>query len=294
MALGSDAKINRYDAYTILLELRKEISGDKIATPLLIVFSFICVFLLFPLAFLIMLSMVAHADLPVFDHRFVFLLIESDFLLAPFTLILVFYFYATNEKIPDINSYSYKRAEFFLLLCIATTLLPVIFHGYIFVVTVIYILFFTTTMFYLSNAYMDIDSERIYSQKSESNQNLGYDDFGIHGGLIDNPFSASDDINRAKLAVMTSAFSFSLVGMFIGVMFDALLYYIAISRQKNIKECAYFLDAMFENNMQRPNMSIGKHAKIILAYKGYMVLVLNEFLPTQKAEMLAYKAFKTG
>jgi len=281
---------NRYDVFVILQALVGDVRIDRVITPLIMLLSFLMIFVISPIAIFLFASMIFYADLPVFDHRLIMLFANTELMFFAYTVVLIFYFIAVSDGIVNTDGIAYKKAIKFLWACAVLTPLPLLINGYSASIISVYIVCFALAMYYISKAYLNEDGDWIYSVQNERNTDFSTDDYGIYGGLIDDPLRISDDINRARLTVTTATEGFLWTSLFVKITLELGLYYVAITNKKYIRECAYFLDALFEKNMKMSNIRLSLYAKTILRQKGYIIFMPTGVHITEKAELLAQKA----
>lgn len=281
---------NRFDSYSIFKELQSEIKGDKLVVLGIIVFLLLLVIVIFPIAFIWFGMMFFYTDLPIADYHLIELFKHTDLFLLPYTIVLGFYFYVMyekNVKFLGVDKIYYQKSKIFFLITIILTLIPLLMLEQHLILLMVYIGFFILTLYNLSASYYNVTYSEAYSMHDERNRIYKSDDLGIRG--MDDPFTMEDDRNRARLAVATANGGFSFVIMLIEVILDSLLYYVAISNQKYIKESAFYMDALFENKMMIPERGLSRYARSILQYKEYLQFASSGIYVLEKTKRLAQK-----
>lgn len=282
---------NNFDAHFIFQALNQEIHKDRWTLPFIILLFLIMTLLLFPMAFLWFVGMVVYADLPIVNHSLAFTFSTTKFVLVPYSLVLIFYFYATYSSILDKTQHAYQKAHFFLIVSLVVGCFPFVWYEYRLMWSMIYALFFSASIYYLSIAYLGYEDKKGDFTPMNENNFIRNEDMGIYG-FIDDPLSVSDDINKAKLTVATASAGFTLIGFLTKMAFHSWIYFMATRNKKYIVEAVRFLDALFENKMNQPRVNLSHYAKAILSYKGYIVFASKGFEVTQKCKQLADMARK--
>lgn len=280
---------NNFDAHSIFQALNQEIRKDRWVVFLLMLLFIAITLLLFPIAFLWFARMVAYTDLPMIDYHLTFIFSNSKFVLMPYSLVLLFYFYAASSHTVNKKHDTYKKAKFFLIASLVAGCFPFLWYEYRFTWSVIYVLFFMVSLYYLSMTYLkheDAEDDFIPMRRDSF---IHSEYLGIYG-FMDDPFRISDDINRAKLAIATTSAGFTFIEMFTEMVFKSWIYFRATGHKKYIFESALFLDALFENKMNQTTVTLSNYAKTILSYKGYIIFSPRYFEVTNKSKDLALKA----
>lgn len=284
---------NKFDSYSIFKELQDEIKGDKLVVLGIVLFLSFLMMLVLPLAFIWFGIMVLYVDLPIADYHLIELFKHTDLVLLPYTLVLGLFFYVMYEKNQNflgVDKTYYQKAKTFFLMTIVLTLIPLLVHEQPISLLLIYILFFLLTLYNLSASYYHVTYSEAYSMHDERNRIYKNDDLGIRG--MDDPFTIEDDLNRARFAVATANGGFTFVVMLIEVILDSLLYFVAISNQKHIKESAFYIDSFFENGMIVPNKPLSRYAISILKYKEYFQFASSGIYALDKSKRLAEKVLR--
>ncbi|WP_041666205.1 hypothetical protein [Sulfurospirillum deleyianum] len=274
--------MNQYDATAILKAFMQEIHKDKWILPFIIMFYFSMVFVLIPCALFWVFSMVMYADLPVTDHYMTFIAYKTPFVLVPFSFVLLFYFYSVYSEIDNKDKKVYRKARNFMLITMIIGCVPIFIAEYRLVWIALYSCVFITTLYFLSLSYLDRDtySERVLLKS--------YDDLGVYG-MMDNPISVQDDVNRARLTVATASTGFLFVTLFVKSFLKSLIYFLAICNKRYVFEAVRYLDEVFENNMEPLKPLQNHYVKSILSYKGYLEYSINGYVLTEKSRDLALK-----
>jgi hypothetical protein len=280
---------NHFDAQFIFKTLNQEIHKDRWTIPLIILLFLAIILLLFPITFLYLAGMIAYADLPMINHNFISMFSTTKFVLVPYTLVLLFYFYATYDSIQDKKQPAYQKAQLFLIASLILGCFPLVWYEYCFIWSMIYALFFVASIYFLSIAYLGCEDQKGDFIPINENNLIHNENMGIYG-IADDPLSASDDRNRAKLTVATASAGFTLIGFLTKMVLHSWIYFMATGNKKYILEAVRFLDALFENKMHQPHANLSHYAKAILSYKGYIVFASSGLEVTEKCKRLAYEA----
>ncbi|AHJ11534.1 hypothetical protein [Sulfurospirillum multivorans] len=291
MQTQNDQVPNHFDAHFIFQALNQDIHKDRWSIPFIILLFLALTLLLFPITFLYLVGMVAYADLPIVNHSLLSTFSTTKFVLVPYSLVLIFYFYATYNSIQDKKQHAYEKAHFFLITSLVVGCFPFIWYEYRLIWYVIYALLFGASIYYLSIAYLGYEDKKGDFTPMNENNFIRNEDMGIYG-FIDDPLSTSDDINRAKLTVATASAGFTLIGFLTKMALHSWIYFIATGNKKYILEAVRFLDALFENKMNQPRTNLSHYAKAILSYKGYIVFASSGLEVTEKSKQLADRARK--
>lgn len=289
MQTQNDQAPNDFDAHFIFQALNRDIHKDRWAIPFVVLFSLAITLLLFPITFLYLVGMVAYADLPIVNHNLMSVFSTTKFILVPYSLVLIFYFYATYNSIQDKKQHAYQKAHFFLIVSLVVGCFPFVWYEYRLMWSMIYALFFSASIYYLSIAYLGYEDKKGDFTPMNENNFIRNEDMGIYG-FIDDPLSVSDDLNRAKLTVATASAGFTLIEFLTKMALHSWIYFMATGNKKYILEAVRFLDALFENKMNQPRANLSHYAKAILSYKGYIIFVSNHCEVTEKCKQLAYMA----
>ncbi|NCD11186.1 MAG: hypothetical protein EOL93_01430 [Epsilonproteobacteria bacterium] len=277
--------VNKYDAAVILKALMQEIYKDKWILPFIITFYFSMAFVLIPCALLWCFSMVMYANLPITDHYMAFIAYKTPFVLVPFSFVLLFYFYSVYDEIDNKEKKVYRKARNFMLMTMIMGCIPIFIAEYRLVWIILYSFVFILTLYFLSLSYLD--REKYYGRVLLNS----YDDLGVYG-IMDNPMSVQDDLNRAKLTVATASTGFMFLTLFVKSFLKSLIYFRAICDKRYVFEAVRYLDEAFENNMEPLNILQNHYVKSILSYKGYIEYSMNGYVLTKKSRDLALKVKK--
>ena len=285
MQTQNEPVLNHFDAQLIFQALNQEIRKDRWTILFIILFFLAMTLLLFPIIFLYLTSMIAYADLPIVNHRLISIFSTTRFLLVPYSLVLLFYFYATYNSIQDKQQHAYQKARTFLIVALVISCFPWIWYEYRLVWSAIYALLFIASLYYLSIAYLGYEG----IMPMPENNFIRDDNTGIYG-VMDDPLSVCDDWNRAKLTVATASAGFMGIGFLSTMALHSWIYFIATGNKKYILESVRFLDTLFENKMHQPHNTLSHYAKAILSYKGYIAFTPHGFEVTEKCKQLAREA----
>lgn len=289
MQTQNEQVLNNFDAQFIFKALNQEIDKDRWTIPFIILLFLAMTFLLFPITFLYLVGMVAYTDLPIVNQSFLSTFSTTMFVLVPYSLVLLFYFYATYNSIQDKKQHEYQKARMFLIAALLVACLPFVWYEYRLIWSIFYALFFVASIYCLSVAYLGYEDKKGDFTPMNENNFIRNEDMGIYG-FIDDPLSVSDDWNRAKLTVATASVGVTLIEFLTTMVLHLWIYFIAMGNRKYILEAVRFLDALFENKMNQSSANLSHYAKAILRYKGYIVFESNSFEVTEKCKQLAHKA----
>ncbi len=270
-------------------EVRLE--GDKLVVLGIIFFLLSLVMVIFPIALILIGMLILYTDLPVVDYNLIKIYHDSDLFLFPFTMILFLYFYAMYEKNKEflgVDKIYFQKSKNFFLITLGLTIVPIFIEYQNFLLLCVYILFFVLTLFYLSASYYNVTYSEAYSSEDDRNRIYNMSDLGVYA-IDDSPFRINDDLNRARFAVATANTGINFVVMLIEVILDSLLYFVAISNQKHIKESAFYIDSFFENGMIIPDKKLSRYARSILKYKEYFRFTPSGIYVLEKSTILAQK-----
>jgi len=262
-------KKNRYDALQIFQAIQRDIEEKKLMILATGLFFFIIVIVLFPLTLIYFFLFLGFSDLPLFDHSFIALTRQTKLFLVPYVILLIYYFgvmYYKDNKAHLTHTEHYQKAKRYFIMALGIALLPFIFSDHLFL-TLFFFLFFILTIYHLSVTYYDLSSLSSPLPDSDLYQ---HDDLGIYGGLIDNPFSMQDDINRAKLFIQNSTVGFSFIIFFMEMMIKSVIFLYAIGSKRYLQESTRLFDAILENDLEIDYNRFSTPSKVILELLGYL------------------------
>ncbi len=265
------AKENYYDGSLLYSEIQQDIKKQK--TMILIggfTFSMILMIVI-PMAFWLFLGLLWYADLPFFDHGLVGMFKCTKLFLLPYTFLLIFYFimmYIKDNKLHLTNEVHFKKAIKYFIITLIIVILPYILTSHIFL-TVIYFIFFILTVYYLSLTYYDVElvkENNIHSHLYRS------DDLGwiTPMGMLDNPFTIQDDMNRAKLFVQTSTLGVDFIVTFINMIVKSIVFTYAIRHKQYIKEASRLFDTILEEELDGDYDKFSAQSKVILESLSFL------------------------
>jgi len=261
----------QYDTLHLYHIIQKEIEERK-GIVLLggVIFSFL-LFILVPFAFWLFFGLLFFADLPVFDQGLIGLFRNTKLFLLPYLFLLLFYFiamYLKDKKGHLKNKKHYKKAIRFLIMTLLIVVLPYIFTNDI-LLTILFFLFFIRTVYYLSLTYYDIALEKAYNIHDHP---YVLEDFGwmTSMGLIDNPLTMRDDMNRAKIFVQVSTLGFDFIVTFINLIVKSTLFMVAIRNKHYVHEAVRLLHVILEEREEGEYQYFSVYAKVILEQLNYV------------------------
>jgi hypothetical protein len=264
-------KQNNYDGSIIYNELQKDIKKQK--TMILVSgFSFfVLLMVIIPMAFWLFFGLLSYADLPFFDHNLTFMASNTKMFLLPYNILLIFYFvvmYYKDKKLHLVNEKHFKKSIRYFFLALGVAILPFIFTNHI-LLTMIYFIFFILTIYHLSFTYYDIELQKAYNIHSHlyRSEDLGW--MSSHG-LLDNPFTIQDDINRAKGFVQVSTLGFDFIVLFVNMIVKSMVFSYGIRYKKYIQESARLFDIILEEDLDIEYSQFSVPSKVILESLSYV------------------------
>lgn len=264
-------KQNNYDASIIYNEIQKDIQQHKIMM-FISGFSFlILLVLIVPMAFWLFFGLLLHADLPFFDHGLIFMASNTKMFLLPYNILLIFYFsimYFKDKKLHLVNKEHFNKAIRYFIFSLIVAILPYILTNH-FILTLIYFIFFILTIYHLSFTYYDVELQKANNIHSHLYRD---DDLGWMSsmGMLDNPFSVKDDINRGKLFVQTSTLGFDFIALFINMIVRSIVFSYGIRYKKYIQESARLFDVILEEELNAESTRYSVPSKVILESLNYV------------------------
>jgi len=264
-------KQNNYEGSLIYNEIQKDIQKQKLIIFITGFSFFVLLMVVIPMVFWLFFGLLAYADLPFFDHGLIGMFRCTKLFLLPYTILLIFYFivmYMKDKKLHLINEIHFKKAIRYFIITLLVVLLPYVFTSHI-LLTVIYFIFFILTIYHLSLTYYDVELQKAYNIHSNlyRSEDLGW---MSSMGMLDNPFSIQDDMNRAKLFVQTSTLGFDFIVLFINMIVRAIIFTFAIKSKRYIQESARLFDLILEEELDGEYVKFSVQSKIILESINYL------------------------
>ena len=264
-------KQNNYDASMIYSELQKDIKREKTMIIISGFSVFVLLMIIIPMAFWLFFGLLFYADLPFFDHGLVFMASNTKMFLLPYNILLIFYFvvmYYKDNKLHLVNKEHFKKSIRYFYLALLVAILPFIFSNHI-ILTVIYFVFFILTIYQLSFTYYDIELQKAYNIHSHlyRSEDLGW---MSSIGIIDNPFSIKDDINRAKGFVQVSTLGFDVIILFVNMIVKSIVFSYGIRYKNYVQESARLFDFILEEDLDIENSKFSVPSKVILESLSYV------------------------
>lgn len=264
-------KQNNYDGSIIYNELQKDIKREKTMIFISGFTFFVLLMVIIPMAFGLFFGLLFYADLPFFDHNLAFAVSNTRFFLLPYNILLIFYFvvmYYKDKKLHLVNEEHFKKSIRYFVLALGVAILPFIFTNHI-LLTVIYFVFFILTIYHLSFTYYDIELQKAHNIHSHlyRSEDLGW---MSSMGIIDNPFSIKDDINRAKGFVQVSTLGFDFIILFVNMIVKSIVFSYGIRYKNYVQESARLFDFILEEDLDIENSKFSVPSKVILESLSYV------------------------
>ncbi len=264
-------KQNNYDGSIIYNELQKDIKKQKTMIFVSGFSFFILLMVIIPMAFWLFFGLLARADLPFFDHGLASMASNTKMFLLPYNILLIFYFlvmYYKDKKLHLENEEHFKKSIRYFFLALGVAILPFLFINHL-LLTITYFVFFILTIYHLSFTYYDIELQKAYNIHSPlyRSEDLGW---MSSMGIIDNPFSVRDDINRAKGFVQVSTLGFDFILLFINMIVKSIVFSYGIRYKKYIQECARLFDFILEEDLEIDYSKFSVPSKVILESLSYV------------------------
>ena len=284
-------KIDKFDISTLFILIKKDIEDNYLRILWYGLVSFIVSFILLPIAIGFFFALLHYADLPYFDNELISIYKNTKFFLIPYDIMLLYYFgvmYFKNKKLHITNKKHYKKAIIFLIFSLIVSFIAIYFQTHFFI-TIIYFGFFILSIYYLSYTYYDIALKDAFDNLK--NPLYKGDDLGwiSSQGVLDNPFSYKDDLNRAKLFVQTSTVGFDFVIIFLNQTVSSLLFWYAIQHKSYIKESTKLFDFILESGEDKEYFHFSYLAFNILKNLNY-IQIDNHIRLTKKGLEVADNA----
>jgi len=253
---------NSYDVMIISSELQKDIMQSQAMTIFAMISFIILLMFVVPMAIWLFFVAVMRADMPFFDLDLIGMFSSTRFFLLPYLLMLVYYFavmYFKDKKLHLLNRTHFKKATRAFLLALLMSLLPFVFQDH-FVLTVMYFVFFVSTVYHLSLTHYDIPLAKAYNIHSTAYQD---EDLGWFHGAMDNPLSMKDDINRARLMVQSSTIGFDIISVFMETVVRSAVFLYASRYPRYTREAARLFDYLLEQRLDIDTHTFSSSSKII-------------------------------
>lgn len=286
-------KQNNYDGSFIYSELQKDIQKQKTMILISGLSFLVLLTIVIPMAFWLFFGLLFSSDLPFFNHDLISMFRCTKLFLLPYAILLIFYFvvmYLKDKKLHLINEIHFKKAIKYFIITLLIVLLPYIFTSHI-LLTVIYFIFFILTIYHLSLTYYDIELQKAYDIHSHlyRSEDLGW--MSSHG-LVDNPFSIKDDMNRGKLFVQTSTLGFDFIALFIHMIMKSILFTFAIKTKQYIHEAARLFDLILEEDLDGDYVHFSTQSKVILESLNYVSFRDGNIMLYERGEEIKKLAIK--
>ncbi|UPT76888.1 hypothetical protein MN086_07455 [Sulfurovum sp. XGS-02] len=264
-------KQNNYDGSVIYNEIQIDIEKQKTMIFVSGVSFLVLLIVIVPMAFWWFFGLLFHADLPFFNHGFIMMASNTKLFLLPYNILLIFYFlimYFKDQKLHLVNKEHFNKAIRYFVLSLVIAILPYIFASSV-MLTIIYFVFFILTIYHLSFTYYDVELHEVHNIHNHLYRN---DDLGWMSsmGMLDNPFSVKDDINRGKLFVQTSTLGFDFIALFINMIVRTIVFSYGIRYKQYIQESARLFDMILEENLNGEYAQYSVPSKVILESLNYV------------------------
>ena len=288
-------KKDKFDMSIVLSNIKKDIQKQKYIVLWSGFVSFVVAFVLFPLAIAFFFLMFYNADLPGFDHKLIYIYRDTNYFLIPYDIMLVYYFavmYFKDKTLHIKNFRHYKKALLFTFVAFLISVVAIYFSDSKFMM-IVYFVFFITAIYYLSYTYYDIALKDAFDNLK--NPLYRDDDLGWNTpmGVLDNPFSYKDDLNRAKLFVQTSTVGFDFVIVFLNQSVNTILFWYAMGDRRYIQESARMFDLILENNLESGYKNFSYFAFNILRVLNYISIRNGNIRLPKKGLAVAQQASKS-
>ncbi len=281
-------KQNNYDGSVIYNEILIDIEKQK--TMMFVAgFAFlILLMVIVPIAFWLFFGLLFHTDLPFFDHGLIIMASNTKMFLLPYNILLIFYFfimYLKDKKLHLVNKEHFKKAKIYFILSLMIAILPYVFANN-FILTMIYFVFFILTIYHLSLTYYDVELHKVNNIHDHLYRG---DDLGWVSsmGMLDNPFSLKDDINRGKLFVQTSTLGFDFIVLFIHMIVRTIVFSYGIRYKQYIQESARLFDIILEEKSDVEYAQYSMPAKVILESLNYVSFRNGEIVLYEHGEAVS-------
>ncbi len=258
----------KYNLISTLEIIQRDIQKKKLNALLVGLFSLFIAISFIPFLLWIIITFLQFSDLPIIDHQFIRHGWNSDLYLISFNLILIFYFSFTIKK-PIYENESYKTNFYFSLFFLLISIFLSFLSSYnenstLFVL--LYILFFIITLFFISKTFFYKKHNQFFYENED-------DYMGIYKGVIDDPFTIRDDLNRAKLSLNGISASFSFLLFIFEQAVTRITFFYSIYMTNKAIESAELFNYLLENNLESKNLDkyFSHYAKNILETIEYVI-----------------------
>ncbi|MEO1953095.1 MAG: hypothetical protein ABGW74_00155 [Campylobacterales bacterium] len=278
-----------FDMVVILTNIKKDIQKQKYIVLWTGFVSFIISFILIPLSVMFFFLMFLR-----FDHNLIYIYCNTNYFLIPYDIMLIYYFSVMyfKDKTQHIkNKKHYQKAILFSIVSFIVSVIAIYFGKSTFMM-ILYFIFFITVIYYLSYTYYDIALKDAFDNLK--NPLYRDDDLGWNTpmGVLDNPFSYKDDLNRAKLFVQTFTVGFDFVIVFLNQAIGSILFWYAIGYRKHIQESVRMFDLILENRLKGGNEDFSYLAFNILKTLNYISIRNDNIRLPKRGSQVAKKASK--
>ncbi|MDM5262656.1 hypothetical protein PF327_00380 [Sulfurovum sp. XTW-4] len=279
---------NNYDASIIYNEIQSDIEKQKNMMFVAGFFFLILLMVIIPVAIWLFLGLLFYADLPFFDHGVISMVSHTKMFLLPYNILLVFYFfimYLKDKKLHLVNKEHFKKAKRYFIFSLLIAVLPYVFANH-FILTMIYFVFFVLTIYHLSLTYYDVELHKVENIHSHlyRSEDLGW---MSSMGLLDNPLSMQDDMNRAKLFVQTSTLGFDFIVLFIHMIVRTIVFSYGIRYKHYIQESARLFDIILEEELNVECAQYSVQSKVILESLNYVSFRNGEIVLYEHGEIVS-------
>lgn len=212
--------------------IQEDIPKNRLPIFLIGIFSFLALFIAIPLALLLAIGYFYYADLPVVDHSLISVAWDSKQFLIPFDLVLLFLILIAHEP-KRMRDKKYKAFLIYawigFFISVGISCLPLLIDNRLSTGT-LYGVSFLITMYFITQAYYRSHYRSIF---------VYTDDYlGLYKGLMDDPFTFRDDINRAKMSLDMYQSGLSLIVFLYERMTRAIIFFFAVRDEEAIIESA--------------------------------------------------------
>lgn len=279
---------NNYDASIIYNEIQSDIEKQKNMMFVAGFFFLILLMVIIPVAIWLFLGLLFYADLPFFDHGLICMASHTKIFLLPYNILLVFYFfimYLKDKKLHLVNKEHFKKAKRYFIFSLLIAVLPYVFANH-FILTITYFVFFILTIYHLSFTYYDVELQKVENIHSHlyRSEDLGW---MSSMGLLDNPLSMQDDMNRAKLFVQTSTLGFDFIVLFIHMIVRTIVFSYGIRYKHYIQESARLFDIILEEELDVEYTQYSVPSKVILESLNYVSFRNGEIVLYEHGEIVS-------
>jgi hypothetical protein len=260
----------KYSISRIYQAIREESRREKSMILLSSIMLIVLIFFVVPMAILFFIGLFLSADLPLFDHGLIGLFSHTRLFLMPYTILLVFYFavmYRRDRKQHQVNGLYFKKAKYAFLTAMVIMLLPYLLHDHLFL-SMLYAVCFVLTVYYLSLTYYDVPLQKAFNIQTDLYRS---DDLGWTSsmGMLDNPFSVEDDINRTQFFVQSSTLGIDMIVSLIQMIVKSLIFVSVGEHSRTMQEAARLFSLILEQKLEGDYGTFSPRSKIVLEILGY-------------------------